>query len=75
MVDRSYMLARPAPPSALKRFVNQAAIPAAIDAVAAMESGLERLGQSTRQRPWAALSLAAGGGCMIAALLRQRHRR
>ena len=67
------MLAKLPPPSKLKQFIDQVAIPAAIDAAATMERDLDRLATVARNRPFAALSLAAGGGCMLSALLRRRR--
>ena len=74
MVDRSYMLAQPDGPSALKRFVDQAVIPAAIDAAALVERGLDQLAGSVRRRPSAALGMTVVG-CMLAGLLHQGRTR
>ena len=72
MVDESYMLERPAPPSRLKVFVDQRATPVAIDAFANVEILLERAAVGTRARPMQALGLAVGAGFLITMMMTRR---
>ncbi len=48
MVSVDYMIAKPPPPSALRRLFNQRAMPAAIDAATRVEDAVHTLGESTR---------------------------
>jgi hypothetical protein len=74
MVSVDYMIAKPPPPSALRRLFNQRAMPAAIDAATRVEDAVHTLGESTRQQPILALSLAVGAGVLLgAAWPRQSH--
>ncbi len=69
MVDRSYMLEQPPPPSALKRFVDLSLIPIAIDTVGAVEGALEQVSVRGRRRPLATVGAAFGLGCGAAMLV------
>ena len=66
MIDRSYMLDQPPPPSALKQFLDLKLIPIAIDATGALEILVERIAVQGRQRPIAAVGMAFGLGCGLA---------
>ena len=68
MVDRSYMVGRQRPASALRRLVDLRLYPVAIDAVGAVESGLERVAVRGRRRPLATVGVAFGVGCGLALL-------
>ena len=72
MVSASYMVSKPAPPSALMRFIDQQAIPVAIDAAGSMEMALEHAAVAARKSPLAALAMAVGFGWLIAALVGRR---
>jgi hypothetical protein len=65
MVSIDYMIAKPPPPSAMRRLFNQRAMPVAIDAAMRVEDAVHMLGQNTRQRPILALSLAVGAGVLL----------
>ena len=71
MVERRYLLERPARPSALKRWFDQAAIPAAIDALASVEWAADRVAKAAQLRPLTALALALSGGITLAAAIRR----
>jgi hypothetical protein len=73
MVDRSYMVKKPPPPSAVTQFVHQRAFPVAIDAAAAMEQALNRAAIAARGRPLIALGLALGIGGVMALLATRRR--
>ncbi len=73
MVGRSYLLEKPAPPSAGTRFVNQRALPAVIDGVAALEFGLNQAAIAARKNPLLALAAAAAFGGLLALLLGRRR--
>jgi hypothetical protein len=75
MVDRSYLLEHPAPPSAMKRYFDQVAIPAAIDHLALMESAANRIAHAARRTPLTALALALGGGIALAMAIDSRRKR
>ena len=66
MIDRSYMLDQPPPPSVLKQFLDLTLIPIAVDATGAVESFVERIAVQGRQRPIAAVGVAFGLGCGLA---------
>ena len=66
MIDRSYMLDQPPPPSAFKQFLDLTLIPIAIDATGAVENLVERIAVLGRQRPIAAVGVAFGLGCGLA---------
>jgi len=76
VVTRAYLLKKPAAPSAQKVFLDQVVIPRAIDTVAAVEAGLEKLSLATRRSPAASLAAATGLGWLLAtagrAILRRR---
>ncbi len=74
MVDKSYMLDQPPPPSAFKQFVDLTLIPIAIDATGAVESFIEQAAVQGRQRPITAVGVAFGLGCGLAyTLVPRRH--
>ncbi len=79
MVDKSYMEAKPAPPSALKQYFDQVVMPVAIDMAGSVEAGLERVAVSVKQRPattlGAALVLGAAVSGMTLRLMVRRRRR
>jgi len=72
MVTNSYMLARPRAPSPLKRYVDQQVIPAAIDAAATVEAGIERLAIRTRHHTASTLAIAFAIGLLLAAAITRR---
>ena len=74
MVGPSYLLDKPAPPTALKRYVDQCLFPAAIDAAASVERVVERTAIAARATPWAALGLALIAGWMLAGLIAKPRR-
>lgn len=69
MVSPSYLLDKPPGPSRLKTWVDQRAIPAAIDAAASGEFVLERAAAATRRAPLLALGVAFLAGTALAAAL------
>jgi hypothetical protein len=79
VVTRAYLLKKTAAPSAQKVFLHQVLIPRAIDAVAAVEAGLEKLSLATRRSPAASLAAASGLGLLLAltvpAISRRRTKR
>ncbi len=66
MIDRSYMLDQPPPPSALKQFLDLTLVPIVIDVTGAVEILVERIAVQGRQRPIAAVGVAFGVGCGLA---------
>jgi hypothetical protein len=69
MVDRSYLLDKPAPPTPARRWFDQRAMPVAIDAAGSMERALEDVAQATRRQPASVLAIAAAVGFLAATLL------
>ena len=65
MVDVSYLIDKPPPPSGLHSFFNQRVIPAAIDAAGTVESAVYELGEQARAQPVTSL-LAAGALGLVA---------
>jgi hypothetical protein len=59
------MIDQPAPPSAVKVFINQTVIPQAIDAAGAVESAAYALGEQVKQRPIASIAIAAFLGVVV----------
>ena len=66
MIDRSYMLDQPPPPSAFRQFLNLTLIPIVIDATGAVERFVELIAVQGRQRPITAVGVAFGLGCGLA---------
>lgn len=66
MVNSTYMLARPAPPSPPKLFLDQQVIPALIDLAGAVEAGLERVATWTRCAPVPSVAAAFTAGILFA---------
>jgi hypothetical protein len=62
MVDRGYLLHQPPPPPAWKRLLDQAVVPAIIDAAALLEAGAEQVARRARVRPLLAAALMLGLG-------------
>jgi hypothetical protein len=75
MVSRSYLLDKPDLPLALKQYIHHAAIPAAIDALAYVESAARRVANAARRSPLSALALALSGGIALAAAIAHRRKR
>ena len=73
MVDKSYLLAKPPAPSGLKVFLDQRALPVAIDAAGSVELGLDRTKIAVRENPAMAMVLALGFGWVLALLLAGRR--
>ena len=65
MVSVGYMIDKPAPPSALKVFIDQKVIPQAIDAAGAVESAAYELGEQVKARPVASIAIAALVGVLV----------
>jgi hypothetical protein len=65
MVSPNYALARPAPPSTVRRYFDQQVMPMAIDAAGELEALLEQLRQRTRRYPLTTLGLAACVGLVL----------
>ncbi len=74
MVERSYMLARPAPPSAMKVFFDQSAMPRLIDAAGACEVALEQVAQRAKRAPLTCSFLAVASGWLLERAFRARRR-
>lgn len=76
MVDRGYLLDKPAPPSPVMVFIDQKVIPVAIDAAGTAEVALNQMFVATRKRPFTGLGIALSLGYLAAVLLipRRRHR-
>jgi hypothetical protein len=74
MVDQGYMLNKPPGPPAWKRTLDQVVVPAAIDAAAVLEAGIERVAVWARGRPVLACVTVLGLG-WAAARSRPRPRR
>ncbi|GAC1344335.1 MAG: hypothetical protein NVSMB18_21780 [Acetobacteraceae bacterium] len=72
MVDSSYVLDTPPPASPLKQQFDQVVIPAAINAVGAVEVALERVAAGVRQTPVMAACIALGVGFLIAQRITRR---
>ena len=75
MVDVSYLIDKPAPPSGLRSFVNQHVIPAAIDAAGTVESAVYELGEQVRAQPATSLLAAGALGLVAGALVFRLSRR
>jgi hypothetical protein len=71
MVGASYLVDKPAGPSAPRRFFNQRILPPAIDAAAKVEAVAERAAQGARRSPLAALGIAFGIGFLASTLPRR----
>jgi ElaB/YqjD/DUF883 family membrane-anchored ribosome-binding protein len=69
MVEVSYLIDRPGPPSGLKSFINQRMVPPAIDAAGAVESAVYELGEQVRAQPVASLAVAAALGFVAGTLI------
>jgi hypothetical protein len=78
MVTSNYPLARPRPPSQLRRAFDRQVLPAMIDAAGVAEQVLERVAQRTRRQPMTVLALAVITGVLLSTLRPRRvhaHRR
>ena len=71
MVTRDYMLDQPPPPPAWRQFVNLEVVPAAINALGAVETVIEKAAVRARTRPATSLGVALGAGCGLAFLSRR----
>ena len=60
MVGQRYLLAKPQPPSALKRQFDQEVLPAAINMAASVEAVVERIARHARRQPLATVGAAFG---------------
>ena len=74
MVDKRYLLERPAPPGRGKLYLDQTIIPALIDLAGACEVGLEHVAQRAKRAPMAGLVFALASGWLLAALIRASRR-
>ena len=74
MVSAGYALDRAPPPSSFKRFVDQRALPVAIDVAGSVEAAVESAAQLVRRQPVAAVLIAAALGYAMANLLGSRSR-
>jgi len=74
MVTRAYLLNQPPAPSSLKRWIDQVALPVAIDLAAQVEAGAEKVAVTTRGNP---LAIVVGmfGLAFLAAHARGRTKR
>jgi hypothetical protein len=75
MVDKSYMVGKAWPPSALISFFNRQVIPEAIEAAASIEQGLERIAVATRRRPLTSVLAAMAVGFVSAVAIVGRRGR
>jgi hypothetical protein len=71
MVSPNYALARPAPPSALRRYFDQQILPVAIDAAGELEALLEQASLRARHYPLTTLGVAACIGLALSRLVRR----
>jgi hypothetical protein len=71
MVSENYLVQSSPAPSTVRRFFNQQIVPGAIDTVAYVESGVERIAQGTRRQPVMMLGVAMSAGFLVS-LLRAR---
>jgi hypothetical protein len=68
MPNQDYMLARPPPPSEVKRLFDQQVMPVLINLAAAVEEALQRLANGTRRAPAASVGAAFAIGMVVACL-------
>jgi hypothetical protein len=68
MVSENYLVKYSPAPSTVRRFFNQQIVPGAIDTVACLESGVERIAQGTRRQPVIMLGVAMGAGFLVSLL-------
>lgn len=73
MVTQAYMLDKPKAPGPAKRWLDQAAIPALIDAAASGEAVLERVASLTRRAPGPMLLSGCFAGLWAGRLLLRRR--
>ncbi len=66
MVSSSYLLAQPARPWPLKRFLDQRILPAAIDGAAQVDKGLVCAGRQIRAHPALFVGLLVAVGLVLA---------
>jgi hypothetical protein len=74
MVDKGYMVSKAPPPSAFRTMVNRQVVPAAIDAAATVEAGLEQIALATRRWPLPSVAIAFGVGVLLATAVTARAR-
>ena len=72
MVGPDYMLDRPPPPPAWRRFIDLELVPGCANALGAVEGVLERIAVQGRIRPLPALGVAFGAGLGLGALFGRR---
>jgi hypothetical protein len=75
MVSSAYLVRKPAPPSALKRFFDQRMIPAAIDGAGCLDMGITKVTREFRRDPKIALGLTLALGAVVAISFRSRRAR
>lgn len=75
MIDKSYMLEKPAGPSAAKRYLDQVVVPFAMDVAGAGEVAVQNLSQRTGVRPAVLVGGMAGGLILLVALAVRQGRR
>jgi hypothetical protein len=75
MIDRSYMLEKPAGPSPAKRYLDQIVVPFAMDVAGAGEVAVQNLSQRTGVRPAVLVGGMAGGVALLLVLAVRRGRR
>lgn len=73
MVSSAYMLDKPKTKAPTAVFVDQRIVPALIDAAAAIEGLIERVGVRTRAAPSGPLAAAFCAGALLAAVSRSRR--
>ena len=73
MVDRAYIVDKPPGPGPLKQFLDLTVLPALIDTAGAVESVVERVAVSAKQRPFTQIGVAFGLGCGLAWIVRGRR--
>ena len=71
MVDRSYLVGKARPPVPGKLYLDQRAIPAAIDMAGAVEAAVERVAVQVRRAPSVALGAAVVFGLAVSCLRRR----
>ncbi len=72
MVNRSYLLQEPPPPSASKLVFDLKVVPFLVNIAALVETQLEGFAVQARARPLPALAAAFASGCLLDALIRPR---
>jgi hypothetical protein len=74
VISQNYLLKRPPEPSTIKVLVDQAVMPSLIDAAAAVEQQIERIGCCARRAPLSSIGAAFGLALVASRVLRRRRR-